>query len=38
MITILRRRVACNIWVATLNVKVTVWYAAKACPGQNFVI
>jgi len=23
MITILRRRVACNIWAATLNVKVT---------------
>ena len=38
MITILRRRVVCNIWAATLKVKVTAWPLAKSCPAHNFVI
>ena len=38
MITILRRRVARNIWVATLKVKVTPWPWTKSCPAHNFVI
>jgi len=38
MITLLWRRVACNIWVATLKVKVTAWPSAKSCPAHNFVI
>jgi len=38
MITILTRRVAHNIWVATLKVKVTAWPSAKSCPANNFVI
>ena len=33
MITILRRRVARNIWVATLKVKVTAWPCSKIKPG-----
>jgi len=38
IITILRRRVVCNIWAATLKVKVTAWLSAKSCPAHNFVI
>jgi len=38
IITILRRRVVCNIWAATLKVKVTTWPSAKSCPANNFVI
>jgi len=38
MITILRRRVARNILVATLKVKVTAWPCSKMCPAHNFVI
>jgi len=34
MITILRRRVARNIWVATLKVKVTTWPCSKIVSGQ----
>ena len=33
MITILRRRVARNIWVATLKVKVTAWPCSKIVSG-----
>jgi len=33
MITILRRRVACNIWVATLKVKVKAWPCIKIMSG-----
>jgi len=33
MITILRRRVAFNIWVATLKVKVTAWPCSKIVSG-----
>jgi len=33
MITILRRRVACNIWVATLKVKVRTWPCSKIVSG-----
>jgi hypothetical protein len=33
MITILRRRVASNIWVTTLKVKVTVWPCRKIVIG-----
>jgi hypothetical protein len=33
MITILRRRVARNIWVATLKVKVTAWPCTKIMSG-----
>ena len=33
MITILRRRVACNIWVATLKIKVTAWPCSKIVSG-----
>jgi hypothetical protein len=34
MITILNRRVTCNIWVVTLKVKVTAWPCSKivSCP------
>ena len=38
MITILRWRVARNIWVTTLKVKVTPDLAAKSCLANNFVI
>jgi len=38
MIIILRRRVVCNIWAATLKVKVTALPSAKSCPAHNFVI
>ena len=39
MITILRRCVASNIWVATLKVKVTAWPCSKQhWPAHNFVI
>ena len=34
MITILRRRVARKIWIATLNVKVTAWPCSKIVSGQ----
>jgi len=39
-ITILRRRVASKIWVATVKVKVTAVHdlAAKSRPPHNFVI
>ena len=30
MITVLRRGVTCNIWVATFNVKVTEWHCSKS--------
>jgi len=33
MIAILRRSVACNIWVATLKVKVTAWPCIKIASG-----
>jgi hypothetical protein len=33
MITILRQHVACNIWVATLKVKVTAWPWSKIVSG-----
>jgi len=33
-ITILRRRAARNIWVATLKVKVTAWLCSKIVSGQ----
>jgi len=33
MITILKRRVACNIWAATLKVKVTAWPCSKTVSG-----
>jgi hypothetical protein len=33
MITILRRCVTCNIWVATLKVKVTAWPCSKIVSG-----
>ena len=36
MIAILRRRVAHNIWVATLKVKVTVWPWSKIVSGPYF--
>jgi len=35
MITILRRRVACNIWSATLKVKVTAWPCSKIVSGPQ---
>jgi len=35
MVTILRRRVAHNIWVATLKVKVTAWPCSKIVSGQQ---
>ena len=35
MATILRQRVACNIWVATLKAKVTASPASKSCLAQN---
>ena len=38
MITILRRRVPRNIWVATSKVKVTAWPCSKMCPVHRFVI
>jgi len=38
MTTLLRRRVAHNIWVPTLKVKVTARLVAKSCPANNFVI
>jgi len=34
MITILRRRVASNIWVATSKVKVTAWPCSKILSGS----
>jgi len=34
----LRRRIAHNIWVATLKVKVTARACSKICPAHNFVI
>jgi len=33
MITILRQRVVCNIWAATLKVKVTAWPCSKIVSG-----
>ena len=33
MITILRQRVACNIWVTTLKAKVTAWPCSKIVSG-----
>jgi len=38
MIIILRRRVTCKIWVATLKVKVTARPCSKSCPVHTFVI
>jgi len=38
MITILRRHVARNIWVASLKVKVTAWPCSKIVSSLNFVI
>jgi len=38
MIVMLRRRVAHNIWVATLKIKVTVWPWSKLFPDHNFII
>ena len=38
MIAMSRRRVARNIWVATLKVKVTAWPWIKIVSGPNFVI
>jgi hypothetical protein len=35
MITILNRLVACNIWVATLKVKVTAWPCSKIMSGPK---
>jgi len=35
MITILRQLVACNIWVATLNAKVTAWPCSKIVSGPK---
>ena len=37
MITILKWRVAHNIWVATLKVKVTAWPCIKIVSGPNFI-
>jgi len=38
MITILRRCVAHNIWVATLKVKVTAWPCSKIVSSHNILI
>ena len=39
MITILRRRVACNSWAATSKVKGTAWpFSKKSCLAHNLVI
>jgi len=35
MITILRQRVACNIWVTTLKAKVTAWPCSKIVSGPK---
>jgi len=35
MITILRQRVACNIWVATMKAKVTAWPCSKIVSGPK---